>query len=79
MGTKERKTPLSGALFSPPDPKLAPGTARSGKNRIRKAGINFKGPHKEMLENFLSIFSFIPTAEHPSKLGRELETLRLGQ
>jgi hypothetical protein len=43
MDTKERKTPLSGALFSPPDPKLAPGTAASGKKRLRRTVINFKG------------------------------------
>jgi len=43
MDTKERKTPVSGALFSPPDPKLATGTATSGKKRLRRGAINFKG------------------------------------
>jgi hypothetical protein len=47
MGTKERKTPvqdtLSGARFNLPDPKLAPGTANSGENRIRKTEIQFQG------------------------------------
>ena len=37
---------MSGALFSPPDPSLAPGTAASGKKRLRKRGINFKGPSR---------------------------------
>jgi hypothetical protein len=36
-----------------PDPQLAPSTAKSGKNRIRKTEINFKGrPQK-----FLALFS----------------------
>jgi hypothetical protein len=42
MDTKERKTPVSGALFSPPDPELATGTAASGKKRLRRGAINFK-------------------------------------
>jgi hypothetical protein len=54
MDTKERKTPASGALFSSPDPKLAPGTAASGKKRLRRRDINFKGIPK----NFLQRFSF---------------------
>src|SRR5690242_1546290 len=45
MDTKERWTP-SGARFSLPDPKLAPGIAKSGKNPIRKTGIDFKGARK---------------------------------
>lgn len=52
MDTKERKTPVSGALFSPPDPKLAPGTAASGKKRLRRRDINFKG----ILKIFAAIF-----------------------
>jgi hypothetical protein len=43
MDTKERKTPVSGALFSLPDPELATGTAASGKKRLRRRAINFKG------------------------------------
>jgi hypothetical protein len=54
MDTKERKTPASGALFSSPDPKLAPGTAASGKKRLGRRDINFKGIPK----NFLQRFSF---------------------
>src|SRR5579871_3735172 len=42
---------LSGALFSPPDPKLAPGTAASGKNPIRKTRIHFKSPIEFILRS----------------------------
>jgi hypothetical protein len=52
MDTKERKTPLSGALFSPPDPKLAPGTAASGKKRLRRRKISFKGIPKNFYGDF---------------------------
>jgi hypothetical protein len=52
MDTKERKTPPSGALFSPPDPKLAPGTAASGKKRLRRRDINFKGASRIFLQRF---------------------------
>jgi hypothetical protein len=38
-----------------PDPQLAPSTAKSGKNRIRKTEINFKGrPQKFFGSFFLS-------------------------
>jgi hypothetical protein len=38
-----------------PDPQLAPSTAKSGKNRIRKTDINFKGrPQKFFGSFFLS-------------------------
>jgi hypothetical protein len=55
MDTKERKTPVSGALFSPPDPKLATGTAASGKKRLRRGAINFKGIPKTFFGDFLSV------------------------
>ncbi|HLZ06387.1 MAG TPA: hypothetical protein VKR55_30080 [Bradyrhizobium sp.] len=55
MDTKERKTPPSGALFSPPDPKLAPGTAASGKKRLRRRDINFKGASRIFCNDFPSI------------------------
>jgi hypothetical protein len=52
MDTKERKTPVSGALFSSPDPKLAPGAAASGKKRFRRRVINFKGIPKNFCGDF---------------------------
>ena len=52
MDTKERKTPVFGALFSPPDPKLATGTAASGKKRLRRGAINFKGIPKTFFGDF---------------------------
>jgi hypothetical protein len=52
MDTKERKTPVSGALFSSPDPKLAPGTAASGKKRLRRRKISFKGIPKNFYGDF---------------------------
>jgi hypothetical protein len=55
MDTKERKTPASGALFSSPDPKLAPGTAASGKKRLRRAVINFKSIPKNFCGDFLRL------------------------
>jgi hypothetical protein len=59
MDTKARKTPvqdtLSGARFSPPDPKLASGTAKSGKKQIRKTEINFKSSPKKILSGFPSV------------------------
>jgi hypothetical protein len=35
-----------------PDPQLAPSTAKSGKNRIRKTEINFKGRPQKFLGSF---------------------------
>jgi hypothetical protein len=35
-----------------PDPQLAPSTAKSGKNRIRKTDINFKGRPQKFLARF---------------------------
>ncbi|WP_426409621.1 hypothetical protein [Bradyrhizobium ganzhouense] len=55
MDTKERKTPVSDALFSSPDPKLAPGTAASGKKRLRRRVINFKGVPKNFCGDFPSV------------------------
>ncbi|MBR1160256.1 hypothetical protein [Bradyrhizobium elkanii] len=55
MDTKERKTPASGALFSSPDPKLAPGTAASGKKRLRRRDIDFKGVPKIFAAIFLRL------------------------
>jgi hypothetical protein len=60
MDTKARKTPeqdtLSGARFSPPDPKAgAPAPPASGKKRIRKTGINFKGLRKNFLYGFRAV------------------------
>jgi hypothetical protein len=55
MDTKERKTPVSGALFSPPDPKLATGTAASGKKRLRRRDINFKGIPRHFRGDFPSV------------------------
>lgn len=55
MDTKERKTPVSDALFSSPDPKLAPGAAASGKKRLRTRVINFKGILKNFCRNFPSV------------------------
>jgi hypothetical protein len=56
MDTKERKTPAQDTRPAPGSvcrtQKLATGTATSGKNRIRKTGINFKGIQK----NFDPIF-----------------------
>jgi hypothetical protein len=51
MDTKERWTPVRRPVL--PDPKPAPGTARSGKNRIRKTGINFKGALKFFFVRFI--------------------------
>jgi hypothetical protein len=53
MDTKARKTPaqdtLSGARFSPPDPKAgARHRPQAAKKRIRKVGINFKGASKKI-------------------------------
>jgi hypothetical protein len=55
MDTKERKTPVSGALFGSPDPKLAPGAATSGKKRLRRRDINFKGIPKNFCGGFPSV------------------------
>jgi hypothetical protein len=35
-----------------PDPQLAPSTAKSGKNRIRKTEINFKGRPQKFFGSF---------------------------
>jgi hypothetical protein len=63
----------AGVLFSLPDPKLAPGTARSGKNRIRKIGIDFKGSLQKFLRKFFSVLILHCSRTRPvgvaSKLG----------
>jgi hypothetical protein len=50
MDTKERWTPgarhRTGALFSLPDPKLAPGTAKSGKIELEKPELFSRGPQR---------------------------------
>jgi len=53
MDTKERKTPVQDTCPAPGSvcrtQKLAPGTAKGGKNRIRKTEIKFKGRQKKIL------------------------------
>jgi hypothetical protein len=64
MDTKERKTPVQDTCPAPGSvcrtQKLAPGTAKGGKNRIRKTGINFKGLRKNFLTPFSSVNFALP-------------------
>jgi hypothetical protein len=61
MDTKERKTPAQDTRPAPGSvcrtQKLATGTATSGKNRIRKTGINFKGIPKKFWSDFPAVNS----------------------
>jgi hypothetical protein len=64
MDTKERKTPVQDTCPAPGSvcrtQKLAPGTATSGKNRIRKTEINFKGHLKKNFSGFPSVNFGLP-------------------
>ena len=55
MDTKERKTPVQDSCpapgLSPLGPKLAPSTAVSGKNRIRKTEPGFKSLPKNFFRS----------------------------
>jgi len=80
MDTKVRWTPVR-RRFSLPDPKLAPGTARSGKNPIRKTGINFKGASQIFLFDFPDRRGFSAPQNDPSRkaANRRLALIEAGR
>jgi hypothetical protein len=56
MDTKERKTPVQDTCPAPGSvcrtQSWRPAPPKSGKNRIRKIGINFKGRPKKIFGSF---------------------------